>query len=266
MWKEFESPYVPSLEDYSGVYAKRFTSILFTKLIDHRRGWIEKHMQKFKIKDAKTAIEFGIKNIDYPFYMGQPDDLHIWNAFHGKACFKVLEDYWQTAFETMMTYVLNQRLYNKHGFGDCEDSSIFITGMLRILNIPAYEYFGAVYRDSTLLGGHAYLIAQLDDGKWHLIESTLDTPPKYPDGYPIADPDKNQWKIGSIIYKADIRLNESHYYEWVRSDMPKKYKKYAKLRKNEKEKIIKYRAIREAWGIEVKPLKKRGIIKRIRWR
>jgi len=222
-WVKKECPTIPSLEHFSPKIAKRFTDMKLCNTLICRSGWIKKYMEKFNIKADKDAIEWVIKNIDYPLLFGIfPTDRHVWNAFNGKACYTITLDYWQTAWETLMTYVLNNRIKGIQGYGDCEDTAILTASLLRLLKIPSYVCLGVVYdQNHNMLGGHGWTIARLSDGKWHLIETTLDIPPKYPGGYPIIDPSKEDWVItlqtpeGNVTleYKAWIKFNEAEYYE-----------------------------------------------------
>jgi len=265
VWERIDPPpTVPSLENYTPEYAKRFTSICITHLIMHRQNWIKKKMEELGIRTARDAIEFGIREVDYPFYMGQPDDLHTVNFYHGKNCWKITEDYWDTCYEVMMEVVLCRRT-GCRPLADCDGSSIFITGMLRILDVPAYEIFGAVYKGNKLLGGHAYTITKLEDNKWHLIETTLDTPPSYPDGYPTVNPNENRWSVGDLVYEGWIKFNEKEYWEW-KSSSENMLEKYAKMKLKEKETYGKHRAIEEAYRIRSKALKHRKLLGRLRWR
>ncbi len=260
-WVKLPPPDVPSLETADPSSAKRFTSIKINELLTLRSDWIKSQMEKLGINTPQKAIEFVITKIDYPFYLGMPDDKHSWNAFHGKACYTINLDYWQSSYETLMTYILNNKLKGKHGYGDCEDSSILAVALLRLLNVESYEILGMVYQNSKLLGGHGYLIAKLDDGKWHLIESTLDVPPKYPDGYPIIDPDSNTYKCGNLTYVGMIKFNESEYYEWHDTDKNKSIQgistwevkrmridEYLKMNKKHKHKKSKHKKIKEEWS------------------
>ncbi len=270
MWYRWDfMPKVPSLEDSSSWTAKRFTSIALGNLLSHRRNWIKKKMQELGIKTPKDAIEFGIKEVKYPLYMGKPDDLHVWNAYHGKNCFKVMKDYWDSCFDVMMEVVLCRR-FKCTPLSDCEGSSIYIAGMLRILNVECYEVFGEVYRSDKRLGGHGWLIAKLEDNKWHLIESTLDTPPEYPDGYPVIDVDGNDWTVGNLRYHGWLRFTETIYEEWIEGDAKmnggKRLDEYVKLTRKDKERWIKYKAIHEEWRIPTKPSVRRGLLSRLRWR
>jgi len=263
MWVKKEMPKVPSLEDSGAENAKRFTSTCLSCLLTHRQAWIKEWMDKLGINSMRSAIEFVIRNIDYPLTRGRPDDKHVWNAFSGKACYTIPFDYWQSADETLMTYVLNMKAKGAKGYGDCEDVSILTVSMLRILDIPCYVVFGLVYQDSTLLGGHGWAIAEFPDGKWRLIEATLDSPPSWFDGYPVVDKEKNMWKYYNITYEGWLMFNEKEYYEWEGNSSM--FEKYAKIKFEEKETLRKHVALSEAYKTKTKALRKRGILGRIRW-
>jgi len=266
MWVEFDPPIVPSLESTDVYSAKRFTDICITHLLMHRQGWLRRKMEELGISDMRSAIEFVILNIDYPLTRGSPDDKHIWNAFSGKACYTIFSDYWQTASETLSTYILNKKLYDKHGYGDCEDTSILVTAFLRILNIQAYEVLGMVYEDDKPLGGHGWAIAVFPDDTWRLIESTLDTPPEWYSGYPVINQESNRWEINGLVYEGWIKFDEAHYYEWRGSETKDKFSKYLKFQVRDKETYTKHKAIHRAWKRPTKAIKKRNILSRIRWR
>jgi len=212
-WVKMTPPIVPSLEHYPERYAKRFTDIEITELLTEHKKWVSDKMNELGIDDMRKAIEFGIERVSYPFWFWMPTDKHTWNAFHGKACYTLNEDYWQTTAETMMTVVLN-RQKGRNGYGDCEDSSIFIAGMLRTLGVPTYVVLGEVYEGDELLGGHGYLVAKFPDDSWRLIESTLDTPPEWPNGYPVVDLSTNQWRVGRLTYVGFLRFDDAEYWEW----------------------------------------------------
>jgi len=269
MWIEITPPpNVPSLENSNPSMAKRFTSICITHLIMHRQGWLKRKMDELGIDSMQKAIEFVIRNIDYPIVRGVPNDKHTYNAFNGKACYTINLDYWSCASETLMTYILNKKLYNRNGMGDCEDGGILTTAFLRILNIPAYTVFGVVYKNSRLLGGHGWTVAEFPDKTWRLIETTLDIPPEWYNGYPEIDPEDNKWNVGGVTYEGLLKFDEAHYYEWMtkKTKTPKLLYIYLWFTKRNKHMLRKYQELEQAWGIRIKPLKKRGILSRLRWR
>jgi len=55
----------------------------------------------------KAIADDIIRIIDYPWYLGEPDDTHIWNAFHGNQrwCRRIDADFWQKASETLTVRV-----------------------------------------------------------------------------------------------------------------------------------------------------------------
>lgn len=266
-WKKLQPPTVPSLEKYSSSMAKRFTDICITNLVSHRREWIKKKMDELNISDMKTAVEFGIKQVGYPLTYGQPDDLHVWNAYHGKNCYKVTEDYWDSCSDVMMEVILCKKT-GCTPLADCDGSSEFITGMLRILSIETWEVFGEVYKNNTLLGGHAYLYAKFPDNTYRLIESTLDKCPTWYSGYPQINPETNKWKIGNITYVGDFKFNETEFYEWSEETNMEyeKYNKHIKMKRKDRERKAKYDAIREAFNIPTKAHRNRRLLARLRWR
>ncbi len=269
-WVKKECPTVPNLLQNLEVYAKRLLPIRLCNLLKCRSHWIEEFMKSHKITTYRDAIEFVIINIDYPFtWWGAPTDKHVWNAFNGKACFTLKYDYWQTAWETLMTYVLNQKLKGAPGYGDCEDTAILTTSLLRFLGAKAYVCMGLVFlkegQELKLLGGHGWSIAELEDGEWHLIETTLDVPLPYPKGYPVINPDDDKYIIDlgtkKLIYRPILRFNESEYWELIDEereremeavgvDVTKPYRifEYATLTRKHKHSRKKFKAMRKFWS------------------
>ena len=270
MWVKKKPFVIPSLEHYPPERAKRFTDAKITSLPRMRANWVKEKMGELGILDMRTAVEFGIRQVGYPLVNGVPDDWHEWNAYKGRDCYKVTEDYWDATWEVMMEVVLCRR-QGCEPLADCDGSSEYITGMLRILGVDAWEVFGEVYRDSQPLGGHAYLYARFPDGKYKLIESTLDTPPKWPDGYPVIDPSTNKWRVGNITYVGDFRFNDEELYEWSETgsggeEPGFRVRKHLEMTRRERERREKYDAIAEAYGVATKPHRKRGLLSRLRWR
>ena len=75
-----------------------------------------------------------------------------------------LEEYWQDPEFTLQTLK-----------GDCEDGSLLIISMLRILKIPSYRikvYCGWVSDPNNLKKkvGHAFCIYLADDDKWYILD------------------------------------------------------------------------------------------------
>jgi len=165
-----------------------------------------------------------------------------------------------------MTYVLNSKLYGKHGYGDCEDTSILTASMLRVLGVPCYVVFGMVYEDIYPLGGHGWVIAEFPDRKWRLVETTLDEPPTWYSGYPVINPDENRWRVGRIVYEGWIKFNEKEYYEWEEKETRSMFEKYVKIKFREKETVRKHKAIEKAFNIKSKALKHRKLLGKLRWR
>jgi len=265
-WVKKDMPVVPSLEEHPPSQAKRLTRIHLGHLIMHRKMWIQEKMSELGINTPQKAIEFVIKEIDYPITRGKPDDKHVFNFFSGKACWKIEVDYWATADEVLTTYILNKKVYGRKGYGDCEDSAILCVALLRILKVPAYVVFGVVKRDNIILGGHGWAIAKLpEDGEWHLIECTLNDPLPYPYGYPEIDPETNTWKVGKLVYEGWIKFTETRYYEWEESSM-NRFADYLALDSKSKERKKKYDEISLAWNTETKNKKHESMLTRLRWR
>jgi len=210
---------------------KRFFPFLLTQLVDITRVKVQEVLQE--LDSPMDAASYVIYNIRYPFHMGKPDDEHIYNAFHGKWCMKIREDYWQTAEETLTI-----------GWGDCDDTAICYCTLARkwLSEKDVYVVFGLVYTDSILLGGHAWCVSKgIPDDKFRLYESTLDAmPPEFP-----SVPDITRTvRIDSITYVPWILFNDKEVIDVAKRQDMKEFK----LREN----IQKYEAIREAWGLETK--------------
>jgi len=183
-----------------------------------------------------------IRDVRYPFHLGEPDDTHLFNAFHGgyRFCVKVKEDFWQTADETARIRT-----------GDCEDSSILFVACcgspeIKLRPRDVYEAFGVVRDADTgrILGGHGWSYYRRNR-EWHLIESTLDEPPT---AYPVVDNIKRPFRIGRAVYEPWVLFNWADYMELEGLE------RYKKLRRRERETEEKYRAIEAAWKITTKPL------------
>jgi hypothetical protein len=161
-------------------------------------------------KDCKTAREVAekvIKAIQYPLFMGQPDDKHVWNHFHRRWCRSIELDYWQTCSETALFLI-----------GDCEDSSVLTVGGMRLVGVSpenVYEVFGLV-RDAmtnAILGGHGWVYVKdpsFGTDKFVLVESTLDTPPpRYPEVGPTFEDLKRPYRWENIIYEPQAFFNDT---------------------------------------------------------
>ncbi|GAI37131.1 unnamed protein product, partial [marine sediment metagenome] len=122
---------------------------------------------------------------------------------------------------------------------------------------------GAVLQDGNLLGYHGWGIFEEIDGIWGLYEATLSIPPMYPEGYPEIDPDDTEWKVGDVTYQAFAKFKRKEYYESSEEEM---FAQYLNLRFKIKETRKKYEALQRAWHTPVKPLKKLGILSKLRWR
>ena len=198
---------------------------------------------------------------------GMPTDVHRNNWFSGLCCHQITLDYWQCASETLITLHTN-KLKGKKGYGDCEDTSVLFVTLMLENGHEAYECLGLVYRGDELLGGHGWAIFKDEEGVWRLYESTLDVPPEYPSGYPIVDPDCNEWKIGDIRYVAWVKFNRREYYEWTDETEKSMISFYLAISRRMKESRRKYEEIERAWGRTTKALTKarKSLLAKIRWR
>jgi len=259
MWKPFPPPLVPGLDKASPYTAKRFYTTNLLDLVRDKMGLISLYRERLGISAPELAIKFVIKDIDYPFnLLGMPDDSHYLVAYGGNVVYSVLLDYWAADYETLLSYLVNRKI-GRHGYGDCEDTSILLGSLLRALGIKYWVVFGVVYKGSMLLGGHAWVIADLPFQGWSLLETTLDQMPPYPEGFPKINPDRNVYTVGDLVYVGMLRFNHEEYQEWVKEGEPeteihRRFKDYLSIPREQKENVIKYRAIAFAWGIDAKPL------------
>lgn len=262
-WVRKPFPTIPGYESKGdSVEAKRWVDFKINELLDTGDPVWE---YRDELKSIKDICEFVIKEFDYPLRWGTPTDVHRNNWFSGLCCHQITLDYWQTASETLRTLRLN-RLKGKKGYGDCEDTSVLFVTLMEEKCHEAYECLGLVYRGDELLGGHGYAIFMDEVGVWRLYESTLDVPPPYPDGYPAIGPGANEWKVGDLRYVAWVKFNRREYYEWVEEGEKSMISLYLNLTGRMKERRRKYEEIAKAWGLPVKPLRRLGLLGRLRWR
>jgi len=217
---------------------QRFFKTRLNELFDLNSVVVQEYVKAFD--SFKAIADDIIRIIDYPWYLGKPDDTHVWNAFHGtqKWCKRIDADFWQKASETLTIKV-----------GDCEDSSIAFVTAVRAKGLSAsnvYEAFGIVRDANTkvLLGGHGWAISKgIPDDKWRLYESTLDIPPAE---YPIVENPEKPFRLGNIEYVPEWLFNDKIFKVVGSLD-------YREREKKDKETHEKYEAIAEAFGIETKP-------------
>lgn len=242
------------------VEAKRWLDFKISQLLDTGDPLWE---YRSILKTKEDVCNFVISEFDYPMVRGLPSDVHRNNWFQNLCCHQITQDYWQMASETLRTLRLNER-EGKKGYGDCEDVSALFVTLFLMKKWNAWECLGAVLQDNELLGYHGWSIFEDIDGIWRLYEATLSTPPIYPEGYLEIDPDDTEWKIGDITYQAFAKNNRHDYYESEAGDNPLKALLRARFKTKETRK--KHEAIAKAWGIKTKPLKKLGLLTKIRWR
>jgi len=251
------------------VASQRFWPTRLNELIDYNSYQIEKYVDG--VETPKDLADKVIREVKYPFHHGIPDDLHVWNAFHGKKCYKVHADFWQKGSETAFIKM-----------GDCEDSSILYVTAARKMGVDSkdvFVVFGYVEDENgKFLGGHAWVYVRHPSfGKkgFVYVETTLDEPPKdYPRVPAITKP--FTWR--GITLRPEVLWNDEIYkpvgvqighiiYQLNRYwGMVKKILNYFDLEKKYKETKKKYMALQEVWRLRVKPLKKRKVLKMIRWR
>lgn len=234
------------------VYGKRFEPFYLWELCDYWSFTVQDYVKGL---DVAGVAEKVIVDIRYPFYMGQPDDRHDVNFFHGKFCKTIHVDYWAKASEVALIK-----------WGDCEDSSTLFLACCRALGVDAksvYEAFGVVRDVETgkILGGHAwcYIEDRLGSG-WRLYESTLDRSPLV---YPKVEDPHKPIVVGRVKYEPWVIWNDEKYEEVKEENM---FEKYAKMGFRDKETFEKHKAIEKAFNIKTKALKHRKILGRLRWK
>jgi len=262
-WVRKPFPTIPGYESKGdSVEAKRWVDFKINELLDMGDPVWE---YRGELKSIRDICEFVIKEFDYPLKFGMPTDVHRNNWFSGLCCHQITLDYWQSASETLTTLHTN-RLKGKKGYGDCEDmAALFVTLMLE-KGYEAYMCLGLVFRGEELLGGHGWGIFRDEEGVWRLFEGTLDVPPPYPNGYPAIDPDANEWRVGDLRYVAWVKFNRQEYYEWTDKEERSIISFYLDFTKRMKERRRKYEEISVAWRLPAKPLRRLGLLGRLRWR
>jgi len=226
---------------------QRFYGFRLSELIDFESYQVENFLG-----GAHSPVEVAekvIRAIEYPLYLGQPDDLHKLNNFHGKWCKTESNDFWQMASETAAI-----------GIGDCEDSSILAVAGLRRFGLTeneVYEVFGVVREADSgrVLGGHGWVLAILktdpEDTAFRLVESTLDTPP---DEYPIVAELNRPFRMKDWEYVPEWLWNDKEFF--VVGKAKKMGVLGISMGKKARESIEKYRAIEEMWEQPTKPLER----------
>jgi len=253
------------------VEKQRFWKVWLNELIDYCSYLPKKYVENKKT--AREVVESLIREVEYPFYMGQPDDTHIYNAYHGKWCKKIDLDYWDTGSEVLATMI-----------ADCDGSAIVAATCLRAFGIThenvyvAFGYVTDLY--GNILGGHAWTYAKdksFGSDEFVLLEMTLDEPPKsYLSCGKTVDDLKNPKVVGNYKYVPEFLWNDKNFIQvelmqlW-RSEQMSKLKLpensgYFNLKRKHKETRRKYVAIMEMWKVQVKPLKKAGLLSKLRWR
>jgi hypothetical protein len=217
----------------------RFEPFRLNELFDYQRYVVVKFFED--CRTARDVAEKVIKAIQYPLFMGQPDDKHVWNHFHGKWCRKIELDYWQCCSETALFLI-----------GDCEDSSILTVGGARLKGVPpenVYEVFGVV-RDAVtgaILGGHGWVyVRDLSFGtdKFVLVESTLDAPPpRYPEVGSTLEDLKKPFAWEGVVYVPEQLFNDVVYVE---------IRPLTMRGRRMRERKEKYEAIMKAWKAKTK--------------
>ena len=223
-------------------YTQRFWSFKLNELLDFNTKVIGDFIREC---DSRRSIaDKVIREVEYPFYLGQPDDKHDWNAFHGKWCRSIKLDFWQKSSETAAQLI-----------GDCEDSAILTAAALRRFGVPSkevYVVFGLVRDADTqeILGGHGWVVFILND-LFVLGESTLDIPPREYPSIGVFESLSKPFHFETIIYDPEFFWIDDQYH-YVSSYRPARCLELG-LKKKETKK--KYEKIAEAWNVPTKPQK-----------
>lgn len=227
------------------MYTKqRFFKFRLKDLIQLNQLTVEEYVEEV-MKDSDDITKLAdaiIRDIQYPWYMGQPDDKHVYNAYHGAWCKTIELDYWDQGEEVIATRM-----------GDCDGSSIAFVTCARqwgLTPYEVYELFGYVKdaKTNAILGGHAWALFKDKHGKWRLNETTLDIPPNT---YPEVPEDKlfKPYQLGNIVYVPEIAYNDKQ--EILCKGAPRSLPPLITMRvKRDSEK--KAKAISEAWQINTK--------------
>lgn len=238
------------MREFPIIENKRFWPFRLNELVDLFSHQVNVYSLKLP-DDPKAVADAVIRDIEYPFHLGQPDDTHIWNCYHGsyKFCKRVDLDFWDKASEVAFIKV-----------ADCDGSSMLFTALAgKLVGADGvYEIFGVVKDANTgeILGGHAWSVCKWG-GQWHLVESTLDVPPVE---YPVIIHYKAPYKLGEIVYEPMNLFNWKHYLEISPIG------RYLALGFKAKASRKKYEAIQKAWHMPVKPLTKITVLSKLKWR
>ena len=277
---EFRARGTTQATEFPVVVRQRFWPIRLNELLDYGSYLVKEFVRD--TPDARALADKVIRTIEYPFHGGQPDDTHIYNAYHGKWCRTITLDYWQSASETAALKI-----------GDCEDSTILGVAGSLLLGKEAYVVFGYVeeFRRSPasgegyweVVGGHAWYYVRdpegFGDNEFHYVESTLDTPPEE---YPVVEDIRKPYVSGIWRLVPEIIWNDrvyepvpvgfdslgrlARFMARMRRTKVVENVGYLGLRFREKETRAKYVALARMWKIGTKPLRKAGPLSRLRWR
>jgi len=91
------------------------------------------------------------------------------------------------------------------GWGDCEDGTILFITLARLAHIDSDKVFNACgwYHEDSQKFGHSYPIAKMEDEKWYIFETTLDSIPGSPKLFEgsnyTADWGVANWQYAGVI-------------------------------------------------------------------
>jgi len=257
-WTREKFPQIPGYENLGdSLKAKRWLQFSINQLLDSQDPIWE---YRDELGSREEVVNFGIEQFAYPMKRGRPTDQHYKNYFESQSCHQISADFWQQASETLRTLRLNRKKANERGVGDCEDTSVLLVDLFLEKDWKGWECLGKVYRGDRLLGGHGWPIVQGEDGDWRLVESTLDEPKRWPNGYPCADPSENDWRVDNLRYHASVRFNREYFYKWEEESV----EEYLEMEFDEKNRREKFEAIQEAFEAPVSPIEQAGILSKLR--
>jgi len=259
-WKRKKFPLIKGYESEGDtVRAKRWLDFVINQLLDTGDP-VWEYREKFESR--KEIVNFDIRQFKYPMKRGRPTDKHYKNYFDSQSCHRISADFWAQASETLRTLSLNRKKEGEgaKGVGDCEDTSTLLVDLFLEKDWKGWECLGKVYRGDRLLGGHGWPIVRDGNGDWRLVESTLDEPKRWPNGYPRADPSENDWRVDDLRYHASVRFNREYFYKWKGESV----EEYLEMDFDEKNRREKFEAIREAFEAPVSPIEQAGILSKLR--
>ncbi len=177
---------------------------------------LKRALQEIRLPAAREAGTFDMRAWRIWDYVAQSVEY----VTDKKAC--GMEDFWLFPEETLMLQK-----------GDCEDSSFLLAALLLASGISEHcvrVVLGRVISSDGAFG-HAWVVYQNEEGKWCLLESTLDSvPARLVTADPLTQPG-NQYQ-----YQPQFCLNASHL--WCITPLKGQIADYIKIRGRKPERRI----------------------------